>query len=300
MRFPYLALLALALIPPTASHSQSPEPISRALPDDVAVTRDLVYAAYGERRLSLDLYMPSRRDDGLLPTIVVIRGNGWLSGDKEHFGPIAAALAKRGLAAVSIEFRASGEATFPAAVQDTKAATRWVRANATRYQLDPNAIGAIGGSSGAHLAVYLGVTGDDRQLEGDGGNRGVSSAVSAVVGLATPTDLGSIEHPGGVTMVTAFLGAAYEEDASLWERASPARHVDPSSPPLLLMHSENDAVVPYEQSLHLARQYEAAGVPVEVVLIPDAPHAFWRFTEWFDDTMDRAAAFFLGHLDGGD
>jgi acetyl esterase/lipase len=101
---------------------------------------------------------------------------------------MAAALAKRGLAAVSIDYRASGEATFPAAVEDTKAAVRWMRANAARYHLDPNAIGAIGGSAGAHLAAYLGLTRDARQFEGDGGNRGVSSAVSAVVGFATPTD----------------------------------------------------------------------------------------------------------------
>jgi len=237
--------------------------------------------------------MPANKDTPRTPVVVVIRGGGWAQGEKEGFGPMAAALAKRGLAAVSIEYRASGEALFPSAVEDTKAAVRWLRANAEEFSLEPDAIGAIGGSAGAHLALYLGVTSENPELEGDGGHPTYPSSVSAVVGLATPGNF--VNGPDGEPLI-AFFGSTYEEAPDLWRKASPITHIDASSPPLLLMHSESDRAVPFEQSVQLANAYGRVGVSVELVLIPDAPHAFWNFTEWFEDTMDRAAAFFDRHL----
>ncbi len=141
------------------------------------------------------------------------------------------------------------------------------------------------------LATYLSLTSEMVDLEGSGGNQRIPSAVSAVVGLATPTDFSVSSEP-----VTEFLGVPHESDLGLWEFASPVSHVDESSPPLLLIHSEADPVVAFAQSLQLAERYGGANVPVEVVLIPHAPHAFWNFREWFTETMDRAAAFFWLHL----
>lgn len=289
---PLLSILC-TLIVSAASHGQEQRRISTSLPRGVEVTRDIAYAKYGERILSLDLYRPVKRDDTPLPVVVVIRGGAWKRGDKEGFGPMAAALAKRGMAAVCIEYRASGEALFPAAVQDTKAAIRWVRANAEANGLDPDAVGAIGGSAGAHLAVYAGLTRDDAQLEGEGGHPEMSSTLSAVVGLATPAVFG--ERRGNRALVE-FLGVTFEDDAEVWRRADPAQYVESSSPPALFIHSAADNVVPFKNSVKLTQLYGEAGVPVELVLIPDAPHAFWNFTAWFDDSMDRAAAFFVQHL----
>ena len=99
-----------------------------------------------------------------MPTIIVIRGGGWTKGDKNGFAPMAAALALRGFATVAIEFRASDEAIFPAAVLDAKSAISWIRENADKYNFDSELIGAIGGSSGAHLAMLLGVTGKANSL----------------------------------------------------------------------------------------------------------------------------------------
>lgn len=294
----HVAFLVVVQTLAIAGCGPSPEPIPRSIPEGITVTRDLVYASYDDdRSLMLDLYRPSSSKAAALPGIVVIRGGGWQEGDKEAFGPMAAALAKRGFVAVSIEYRASGERLFPAAVEDTKAAVRWLRANAARYGVNPDAIGAIGGSAGAHLAVYLGVTSDMGELEGHGGNQSYSSTLSAVVGLATPTDFEtyrSVEPP--YDRVGAFLGAAYDQDSDLWRTASPIYHVDASSPPVLLIHSESDSVVPFEESVRLARAYAAVDVPAELVQIPDAPHAFWNFTTWFEDTIDRAADFFERYL----
>ena len=149
--------MTVLLVLPEAGWAQ--QPISREISSGVEVTEDLTYARYGDRVLMLDLYRPVLQSSALLPAIVVIRGGSWRRGDKKRFGPMAAALAERGLAAVSIEYRTSDEATFPAAVHDTKAAVRWLRRNADRYGLDANAIGAIGGSAGGHLALYLGIAG---------------------------------------------------------------------------------------------------------------------------------------------
>lgn len=276
--------------------AQQQERISSDVPPGVEVARDIPYARYGDRTLLLDLYRPSSRGSNPLPTIVVIRGGGWRSGDKDGFAPMAAALAARGLAAVCIEYRASAEATFPAAVQDTKTAVRWIRSNAMSYGLDPDAIGAFGGSAGAHLALYLGVTAGQASLEGSGGYPDQSSAISAVVGLATPAQLTGNADGSGGGAAAQFVGTEYSEDPELWDFASPLTHISETSPPVMLIHSENDRVVAFSQSIQVAAKYGSVGVPVELALIPNAPHAFWNSTQWFDDTMDRSAAFFWRYL----
>lgn len=280
-----------------SAYGQPLDPISRKISEDVIVQRDLVYASYERRELLLDLYLPAERTDSRLATIVVVRGGGWRQGDKEGFGPMAAALAERGFAAVSIEYRASREAAFPAAVEDTKAAVRWIRANAEKFGLDANSIGAIGGSAGAHLALYLGLTPNVRELEGAGGNPNQSSMISAVVGLATPGDFAALRtERASRSPVERFMGAAYDENPDLWVEASPITHIGPASPPTLLIHSDADDVVPIGQTVQLARKFAAVSVPIEVVVIQGGPHAFWNFKQWFDGTMDRAAVFFTAHL----
>src|SRR5688572_25088346 len=140
------------------------------VPPTVRVVRDLVYAQYGARQLKLDVYRPPQTDQrSAVPGIVVVRGGGWRSGDKDAFGFIAGQLAKEGFVAVSIEYRTSAEAKFPAAAHDVKAAVRWLRAHAAEYGVDPDAIGAIGGSAGAHLVALLGTSAGVDDLEGTGG-----------------------------------------------------------------------------------------------------------------------------------
>jgi acetyl esterase/lipase len=267
-----------------------PKPINRALPKGVEVIHDLEYADYGDRTLRLDLYRPTARGEGLFPAVVVIRGGGFNEGDRRWFGPMAAALGVRGFAAACIEYRGSTEAPFPAAVHDTKAAVRWVRANAETYGLNPQAIGAIGGSSGAYLTLYLAVTAGQDSLEGAGGNQGISSRVGAIVCLGTPTD------PSRASSATQFLGSSYPDDARLRAEVSALTHISEAAPPALLIHGGDDVRVPVQEALDIASEYESNGVPVELVVLPKAPHAFWNLTWWFTDTMDRAAAFFRRHL----
>ncbi|MEE2777510.1 MAG: alpha/beta hydrolase [Acidobacteriota bacterium] len=250
---------------------------------DVEVGSDIVYARYGERELRLDLYLPTDRGARPIPGIVVVRGGGWRIGDKEGFAAIASALASRGLATVN----------------DVKAAVRWMRANAASHDIDPDALGAIGGSAGAHLVAILATTHRMDKLDGEGGHPDESNRIQAAVAMAIPSDLTAFaaDASGRASEAMArFLGASHADDPDLWTLASPLSHVHAKAAPLLLIHSDADRTVLHEQSVSLRARYEEMGVVAELVTIEGAPHAFWNWVRWFDSSMDRAAGFFQRHL----
>ena len=256
----------------------------------VRVVPNVVFARYSGRSLRLDLYLPVNHKQAV-PGAIVIRGGGWMVNDRTEWAHIAAALAERGVAAASIEYRTADEARFPGAVQDVKAAVRWMRANASAYGISPDTIGTLGGSSGAHMALLAGVT-RDRDFEGNGGNNNVSSRVQAVVAMATPTDVARLDA-GGRRTVARFLHATPAQNPELWARASPVNYVAASGPPVLLMHSDADEAVLPEQSARFAELYRKAGGSAELVVMRRAPHSFWNYKPWFDESMDRAAAFLI-------
>ena len=255
----------------------------------VRVVPAIVFARYGKRALQLDLYLPIDSREAV-PGVIVIRGGGWMVNDRKESAHVASALAERGVAAASIEYRTANEAAFPGAVQDVKAAIRWMRANAKLYGISPDVIGTLGGSSGAHMALLAGIS-NDHDLEGKGGNNNVSSRVQAVVAMATPTDLLRLDA-GGRSVVARFLHASPAQNPKLWARASPINHIKAGGPSVLLMHGTADENVLAEQSSTFAELYRRAGGQAELVLLQKAPHPFWNYTPWFEDTMNRAAAFF--------
>jgi acetyl esterase/lipase len=219
----------------------------------VQITRDVVYAEYGQRRLKLDVYSPPESSqDGAVPGIVVVRGGKWRQGDKEFFGYIAGQLAMQGFVTASIEYRTADEAKFPAAVHDVKAAVRWMRRHAAAYGVNPHSIGAIGGSAGAHLVAML-ATSSAARLEGGGGNPATSSEVQAVVAMGGAYNLQSRDGVGSefIGAVTGFIGAPLEAHAEAVADASPIRHVSSRSAPLLLLHSRTDPVAPFAQPVEM-------------------------------------------------
>ena len=130
-----------------------------AVPADVRLTTDHTYAQYGERCLKLDVYLPAAPGaDGPPPVVVFVHGGGWASGYRAEFAPLAIRLARRGYAAVTVSYRLSGEARYPAAVEDVKAAVRWLRANAGTLRIDPTRVALAGGSAGGQIASLAGVT----------------------------------------------------------------------------------------------------------------------------------------------
>ena len=143
----------------------------------------------------------------------------------------------------TVGYRLSGEAKYPAAVQDTKCAVRWLRANAAANNMDPNRIAVMGGSAGGYLAMMIGYSSDVPELEGDGGNPGVSSRVNVVVDAYGPTDL-TAPIAQTAPQVTSFLGKSYADDPDLFRKASPITYLTPDDPPTLIFQGTVDDTVP--------------------------------------------------------
>src|SRR5690606_12769333 len=142
----------------------------------------------GDRPLRLDLYSP-RDLDGPAPGLIFIHGGGWKHGKKEDYRLYGLTFAQKGYVVASVQYRLSGEARYPAAIHDVKAAVRWMRSESESIGVDADRIGVAGGSAGGHLAMMLGYTSDVPTFDGDSGHEGVSSRVQAVVNIYGPTDL---------------------------------------------------------------------------------------------------------------
>lgn len=272
---------------PIADESTEPKPV-RPLPPGVRMVADCEYAVNGHSRQKLDLYLPENAM-GPLPVILWIHGGGWVTGDKAG-GP-AIAFATKGFAVASMNYRYSRHATFPAQTHDCKAAVRWLRAHAITYSLDAARIGAWGASAGGHLASMLGLTGGNQSLEGNLGNADQSSTVQAVVDWFGPTDFLTL---GPRDTRTQFLGGdaiAHPEKANA---ASPIRYVTNQACPFLIVHGDEDPLVPYEQSQTFAKALEDVGAEVTFITIAGGRHGGSKFAR--PDELARIEAFFNKHL----
>lgn len=262
---------------PQAHPDSAPaEPGGIPVLDTAHITRKLLDVPYAHRSPAqkLDLYWPAT-GAAPYPVIVHIHGGAFMAGDKadEQLGPALNAL-DRGYAVVSINYRMSGEAIFPALVQDTKAAIRWVRAHASDHGLDPHRIAVWGDSAGGYLALMAGVSEGIAELDDLSlGNPKVSSAVQAVVAWFPPTDFllmdeqleasGFIQtaesaHSGPESPESRILGARITEVPDLVRAANPETYIRPGLPPFLIQHGTADATVPYQQSLNFASKLAVA------------------------------------------
>jgi acetyl esterase/lipase len=272
----------------------------RAPLDAIDARRDLPYAGTDNPRQTLDLFLPKKRaDEKPLPVIVFIHGGGWQKGDKSGgFRSVARFVESGRYAGVSVGYRLSGEATWPAQVHDCKAAIRWIRANAKEHNLDPDRIGVWGTSAGGHLVSLLGTSGDVKELEGDlGAHTGTSSRVSCVVNFFGPenfmTMLPPAAHANAVGAIGALFGGSLKEKAAEAKAASPVTHITADDPPIFTAHGTKDPLVPFAQAQELDAALKQAGVPHLLMEMTGAGHGF-RSAE-----LDiRIARFFDVHLRG--
>ncbi len=237
---------------------------------------DLVFAQYGERKMQLDLWR-SKAASGPLPAIICIHGGGWFKGERSSMANLAQALAAKGYVTATISYRLSGEAKFPAAIQDCKAAVRFLRANAAKFGIQSNDIGVTGLSAGGHLAALLATSGGVKELEGEGGNADQSSAVQACVAMGAQSDLETdrirtLSDAPGNPHYRPFLGGTLDEIPQTYALASPRHHLDKSDPPLAFMTGELDD--PSTHADETRRDLMKLGIPTNLTLIPQAPHAF--------------------------
>ena len=246
-----------------------------SLPSSVKVVREVEYARVDGQALKLDLYLP-KKPVGALPVVVWIHGGSWNSGSKD-FCPIGF-MAARNVAIVSINYRLTETAAFPAPLFDCKGAVRWLRAHAGEYGLDAGHVGLFGASAGGHLALLLATTENHPELEGDvGGNLNFSSRVQCVCAFYPPTDLNRlVTDPAARTHdngdVAKLIGGAVAYHLDQAAAASPLTYVDKSCPPVYLLHGSADKLVPPEQSVWFYEALVKAGVPAHLEIVPNKGH----------------------------
>jgi len=263
--------LLIVLTMTSSLRAQAPAQV----PDTVIVEKGIEYANPDDQHLQLNLARP-KMGDGPFPAIVCIHGGGFRAGKRESYDGLIVRLAEQGFVAITVTYRLAPKYQFPAAVHDTKAAVRWVRANAAKYKIDPSRIGTTGGSAGGHLAQFLGVTAGVKEFEGDGGNPGESSAVACVVNVYGPSDFTKSygKSVDAAEVLPLFLGGNLEKARKLHLKASPLYWVTPVAAPTLCIHGTLDKYVAHEQAVWLVDKMNAAGAEAELVTLEGAGHGF--------------------------
>lgn len=255
---------------------------------------EVVYATRpGHRPLHLDLY----RETGVnspRPLVVVVHGGGWAQGNPrvgagfKDFPSVLAYLAQRGYVVASIEYRLSGEAPFPAQVEDLQAALRFLRAGAVRFGVDPARVALWGLSAGAQIAAL------------HAGSCSPPDCVQALVGWFGPYDLAAyVDANPRAKHVQAYLGCPpLGCTPAEFAASSPLGHVDASDPPALLVHGLDDVTVAPSQSRRFAEALVEAGVDARAVMVPSVGHGLiGKDTETTSRALRQALAETLGFLD---
>lgn len=289
-------------------------PVLMSLPGNPSAFTLMPAIQYGEvpglpweAPLYLDMLYPSPLPVDPAPAVIYLHGGAWAEGERSTglYPWLNPLLASHGFITISVGYRLSRFAPFPAQIHDVKAAVRWLRANAEQYHIHPERIGAWGDSAGGHLVALLGVTGDLPELEGDYGSPGYSSRIQAVVTRCAPYDFLS---PGGELIndapspVTQLFAGTVSEREDLMRLASPISHVHPGLPPFQIVHGTLDETVPFAQARQFTAALKAAGNEVDFLPMRGAYHNLrpeellpWADKPW-DEMGWKALAFFQRHL----
>lgn len=264
--------------PPAPGSTPTPRPMHanparEKLKEAAEIHKDLEYAKAGDHSLKLDLFVPKNLTSPA-PLVIWIHGGGWQAGSKDNCP--ATPFVTDGFAVASVEYRFTDVAPFPAQILDCKAAVRYLRANAKKYNLDPDRFGAWGASAGGHLVALLGTSGGVKELEGDLGNADQSSKVQAVCDWFGPADflhMPNAEHAAGGAVVK-LLGGKPSDKKDVATAASPTTYITADDPPFLIMHGDEDKLVALSQSVTLEESLKKAGVPVKLEVLKGEGHGF--------------------------
>lgn len=272
--------------------------------ETIRFERDVPYTASDNPQQCLDILLPKRpHDDKPLPVVMFIHGGGWKGGDKRAGIPQLIPLVETGqYAVISIGYRLSTEAIWPAQIHDCKAAIRWIRANAGKYNLDADHIGVMGPSAGGHLSAMLGTSGDVKSLEGNLGKHSeVSSRVACVVDWFGPSDLPAMNNgvprrEAADSAMSGLLGGKVEDKMDLAREASPVTYVTKDDSPFLIIHGTEDRLVPVDQSRRLHAKLKETGVDSMLIEVEGGGHGNFQSAE----LQRRIRLFFGKHLRGQD
>ena len=296
----------------TPSTKKSPPKLPPA-PPGVVIEQDVAYLA-PDRTEKLDLYLPAKRDRATRsPAVLLIHGGGWIGGDKaaaREFN-IGTTLAAAGYVCASVNYKLDGDDRWPTNLFDCKNAVRFLRANAAKYQVDPDRIGVIGGSAGGHLALMVAYTSDVPELTpgaGESPYANVSDRVRCVVdlyGITDPRTRRKTDEQGvpiaGTNKACALLpDTTPQTHPDAWRLAAPVAHVTQKTVPTLILHGTADTTVDRDQATQLAAALKSAGVEHELILLDGISHTFdldkWRGRPLPRDVRGAVVSFFDRHL----
>lgn len=258
-------------------------------PEGFTAKLNVVYTTVKDWEGKLDLYLPPAKN-GLSPVVINIHGGGWNHGVKESQTGFSTFF-KMGYAVVNIEYRLTGQATAPAAVEDTRCALVYLIKNAKDLNIDVNKIVIMGGSSGGHLALMAGLLGNDRRF--DGNCPGVKDVkVAAIIDKYGITDVWDWGYGKNITSksATRWLGDK-ANDENFAKTVSPIYYVTKKSPPVFIVHGDADPTVPYQQSVDLHKKLVANGVKTEFITVPGGLHG--KFDKEKNSEINKAITAFL-------
>lgn len=278
-------------------------------PPAIKIEKDISYIESGDEAQKLDLYLPETPPTKPLPLIVHIHGGGWRAGSK--FPCPLTPMVLKGYAVASIEYRFSQKAIFPAQIQDCQAAIRWLRAHAKHYNIDPDHLGAVGGSAGGHLSALVGTSGGKKAFPAIGGHLDQSDRVQAVIDIYGPADFTTVvqqaaEDKNAKNIFTfntpsdpySSLIGTQLNDKPKADAVSPVHYVSKDNPPFLILHGTHDALVPYAQSVQFESALKAQNIPVWLQTLPGAGHGGPAFGK--PAVIQLMQTFFNKHLKGAD
>lgn len=250
-----------------------------ALREKVVIETDVEYAKAGDVSLKLDVYKPIATSLQTRPCIVWIHGGGWQNGDKSSGAArVGRFVASGDYVGVSVGYRFTDVASWPAQIYDCKAAIRYIRANAAKLGIDPNKIGVWGASAGGHLVSVLGTSGDVEELEGELGTTNVSSRVNCVVDFCGPADfprLGpnapKVNEPG--QSVYKLFNGPMKDRMDIARQASPVTYVSKDDPPFLIVQGTADPLVPLDQSVWFHAAQKNVGMNTTLIKIEGGGHS---------------------------
>ena len=270
--------------------------ISLAPESDPAVAQkvSVAYCKRGNLSLLLDVFAPKQSSTAPRKAIIIIHGGGWRSGNRNLHHGLATKLASMGYVCFTPQYRLSTDALFPAAVHDVKAAVRWVRQQASAYNIDPKNIAVAGHSAGGELAAFMGATNGKKEWDGVGCEQGVSSDVQAVIDIDgilafIHPESGEGDDSRRTSAATSWFGYPKSANEALWRQGSPLTHVGAASAPQLFLASSVDR-------MHAGREdynkvLSAHGIYHEIITYKGAPHSFILFNPWLDSAANAMHAF---------
>jgi len=269
------------------------------IPEDVQVSKDIVYNIVDKDTLSLDVYWYEGAEVPR-PLVIWIHGGGWRKGSKDNPRE-AVRLLEHGYVVASINYRLSDKARFPAQILDCKSAIRWLKANALTFNADSSSVGVWGSSAGGHLSALVGTSWHVKEWERSGVFQGVSSKVQAVCDYYGPTDFlrmdyrpGKIIHDSPDSPEGLLIGGPVQENKQKAKMANPMNYIRKGTPPFLILHGKEDALVLWEQSQMLHDALRSKGQESELILLEGLGHGGRGWEELFGHLL----RFFNKYLKG--